>query len=60
MSIGFGNRTLGVRIDTESATIAGGFGVYPLSLHLALTPQSFENECSRGIDVDVYRHARER
>lgn len=43
MSLGFGTRTLGVRIDTENATIASGFGVYPLTLQLALTSHGFEN-----------------
>jgi hypothetical protein len=43
MSLGFGNRTLGVRIDTENAAIAGGFGVYPLTLPLLLTPLGFDN-----------------
>jgi hypothetical protein len=28
--------TLGVRIDTENAAIAGSFGVYPLTLQLTL------------------------
>jgi hypothetical protein len=42
MSLGFGNKTLGVRIDTENATIGGGFGVYPLTMQLTLTPLGFD------------------
>jgi hypothetical protein len=38
MSLNFDNRTLGVQIDGESATISGGFGVYPLTLWLRLAP----------------------
>lgn len=43
MSLIFGNRTLGVRIDSENAAVGGGFGVYPFTLRLALTPVGFEN-----------------
>jgi hypothetical protein len=49
MALGFGNQTLGVRIDAENAAITGGFGVYPLTLQLTLIPQGFE----RGTVVEL-------
>ena len=49
MSIVFGNRTLGVRIDTENVTLSGGFGAYPLTTPLSLTPFGFD----KGVVVEL-------
>jgi len=56
MSLGFGNRTLGVRIDTDNAAIRGGFGVYPFTLQLALTPHGFENGTVVELTAELETH----
>lgn len=49
MTLVFGSHSLGVNIDSENATLAGGFGVYPLTLPLRLSPMGFE----RGTVIEV-------
>jgi hypothetical protein len=56
MSLGFANRTLGVRIDTENAAIAGGFDVYPLTLQLTLNPFGFENGTVVELTAELETH----
>ncbi len=56
MSLSFANRTLGVRIDTENAAITNGFGVYPLTLQLALNPFGFENGTVVELTAELETH----
>jgi len=56
MSLSFENRTLGVRIDTENAAITSGFGVYPLTLQLTLTPFGFEKGTVVELTAELATH----
>lgn len=56
MTLSFSNRTLGVRIDTENAAIARGFGVYPLTIQLALTPYGFDNGTVVELTAELELH----
>ena len=55
MTLSFSNRTVNVAIDAENAHFSQGFGIYPLTLQLTLTPYGFEGgtvlEASAELEV---------
>jgi cell division septum initiation protein DivIVA len=56
MSLSFGNRTVGVRIDTQNAAIGGGFGVYPFTIQPWLTPHGVENGTVLELTAELTVH----
>lgn len=56
MTLSFDSKTVSVAVDAENARFSQGFGIYPLTLQLTLTPHNFEADAllEASAELEVY------